>query len=175
MGRGKFKVVDEAEFDGDVLVTDPCYLRHGGAHEMGRAVGWNPDETEKFVRDRGGLYSTTYYGDWGCTMYRTKERVVGRIPRNAKILGFFCADAGLVCVVALKHVLERSPRFEDWLNEHGHCGTIIRNFKGKVSLMKRSWKVKLRGHVYTETELRVHGEGTVGGEPILFESKQTSM
>ena len=78
MGRGKFKAVDEAYFDGDILVTDPCYLRHGGVHEMGRAVGWNPDETEKFVRDRGGLYSTTYYGDWGCTIYRTEGEVVGR-------------------------------------------------------------------------------------------------
>lgn len=174
MGRGKFKAVDEAYFDGDILVTDPCYLRYGGVHEMGRAVGWDPDETEKFVRDRGGLYSTTYYGDWGCTIYRT-EGMVGRIPRNAKILGFFCADAGLVCVVALKHVLERSPRFDDWLNEHRHCGTIIRNFNGKVSLLKRSWRITYRGHVYHETELRIHGNGTVNGEDISFESKQTSL
>lgn len=171
MARGKFKVVDEAEFDGDVLVTDPFYLRHGGS---GDGPGWNPECTEMFVRECGGLYSTTYYGYWGCTIYRT-EGEVGRIPRGAKELGYFCADAGLVCVVALKDVMKRSPGFMDWLRGYGHCGTVIRNFKGKVSFLKRSVKVKFRGHVYTDTELRVHGKGTVDGEPISFESKQTSL
>lgn len=171
MGRGKFKVVDEAEFDGDVLVTDPCYLRHGGSDD---GPGWDPEGTERFVRKCGGMYSTTYYGDWGCAIYRTKG-VRGNIPKGAECLGYFCSDAGLVCVVELKDVLKRSPGFMDWLRSYGHCGAVIRNFKGKVSFLKRSWKVKLRGHVYTETELRVHGNGTVGGEPISFESKQTSM
>lgn len=171
MARGKFKVVDEAEFDGDVLVTDPFYLRHGGS---GDGPGWNSECTEMFVRECGGLYSTTYYGDWGCTIYRT-EGEVGRIPRGAKEIGYFCADAGLVCVVALKDVMKRSPDFMDWLRGYGHCGTVIRNFKGKVSFLKRSVKVKFRGHVYTDTELRVHGKGTVDGEPISFESKQTSL
>lgn len=171
MGRGKFKVVDEAEFDGDILVTDPCYLRHGGKSD---GPGWDPEGTEIFVRKCGGMYSTTYDGDWGCTIYRTKG-VRGRIPKGAEVLGHFCADAGLVCVIDMKDVLSRSPCFGEWLSDHGHCGAVIRNFKGKVSFLKRSWKVKLRGHVYTETDLRVYGKGTVDGEPISFESKQTSI
>ena len=171
MGRGKFKVVDESEFDGDVLVTDPCYLRHGGSDD---GPGWDDEDTEMFVRKCGGMYSTTYYGDWGCTIFRT-EGGFGRIPRGAKEIGHFCADAGLVCVIAMKDVLARSPGFGDWLREHRHCGAVIRNFKGKVSFLRRSCKVKLHGQVYTDTELRIHGEGTVKGEPISFESMQTSL
>lgn len=166
-----WKCIKSASFNGDIVITDPCYLRHGGSDD---GPGWDPGGTEMFVEKCGGMYSTTYYGDWGCTIYRTKG-VRGRIPKGAKCLGHFCADAGLVCVVAMKDVLARSPGFGDWLREHGHCGAVIRNFNGKVSFLKRSRKVKLRGHVYTDTELRVHGEGTVKGEPISFESLQTSL
>ena len=60
MGRGKFKIVDESEFDGDILITDPCYLMHGGKSDGPGLGSTRPsrdilDELSKKVVELEGL------------------------------------------------------------------------------------------------------------------------
>lgn len=156
-----WKCIKKASFDGDIVITDPCYLSFGGGLE----VLDKPEEQESFVTGNGGLFNTTYYGDWGCTVFKTDNKLAGGNLRNVDAIGEFCADSGMVCVIDLKHVREISPKFEEWLNDHSWCGTVVRGFKGTVGLFKCSEGIALR----------VRGDGEVGGEAISFESKQTSL
>lgn len=52
--------------------------------------------------------------------------------KKENVLGEFCADAGMVCVVYLDEVLAFNPKFKKWAEEHSWCATIIENFDGNV-------------------------------------------
>lgn len=166
-----WKCIKKASFDGDIVITDPCYLMFGGGHKVLK----KSEDEESFVTGHGGLYNTTYYGDWGCTVFETSNRLAGGNLRNADAIGKFCADSGMVCVIDLKHVREVSPKFEDWLKDHSWCGTVIRGFKGTVGLFAKRVKRKCRMGEYDGITLRVRGDGEIGGKAISFESKQTSL
>lgn len=167
----KWEVFKSAEFNGDIVITDPCYLAHGG----GKGVLGEWDDQESWISAHGGLVNRTYYGDWGCTVFKTKNEI-GRILKGSKSLGEFCADSGRVCVVALKDVLEASPNFDQWVNEHAWCATIIRNFSGTVSFAKRTTThTSKKFGKWQDTELHVRGDGKIGGRKVSFESIQTSL
>lgn len=59
------------EFDGDIIITDPCYLSHNMSN----------DERRKFeccdISSHGiiGIESNTYYGDWSCTTFVPETKV----------------------------------------------------------------------------------------------------
>lgn len=169
MAKAKWECIKEAEFDGDIIITDPCYLK----------VVEDCEEWEPWIKKHGGLISRTFYGDWGCTVYNTKGSV-GHIPSDAVEIGGFCADSGMVCVVGLDAVVKDNPKFMEWLKAHGWCGTIIRGFKGQVRFMTkttmRTMKTRTEGTIhYKDVELHVRGDGTIGGEESAFESVQTSL
>lgn len=174
MAKAKWECIKSAFFDGDILVTDPCYLKHGGSKYLEDCDNWEP-----WVEKYGGLINRTYYGDWGCTVFKSGPQE-GRIPRAAEKLGEFCADSGTVCVVGLDHVRLESPKFMEWLGAHLWCGTVIRGFKGKVKFITKTTPHSFKDkngevHEYKDIELHVRGEGTVAGKKIEFESKQTSL
>ena len=163
-----WEVKEIKNLEGDIVITDPCYLR--GDMKV--------DDWQEFVKDiieDGGMQSRTFYGDWGCTAYEIPSDC-GDIPKNAKVIGHFCADAGMVCVVELGKVLAKNPDFNDWIAKHDTCVTVIKGFTGKVEFLihteKRTFK---NGTPYDFVELRVRGEGTKDGQPFCFETKQTSM
>ena len=177
MGRKKpeWKCIGDHAFlkDTDVLITDPCYLRHGECG--GRSMTW--DEREAWAKKRG-LVSQTFYGDWGCTVYKATADV-GH-PYEDKAIGEFCADSGMVCVLGMDDVREKFPKIDDWIAEHDWCATVIKGFCGHVRLMtltkRRSFKSNEGKRTwYDDTELRVHGVGTVDGVDAAFESVQTSL
>ena len=168
----KWQCIKRASFNGDIVITDPCYLRHGGGEENKML---SPENWEAWMTENGGLINTTYYGDWGCTVFKTSNIAAGGNLLKKDAIGEFCADAGMVCVIDMKNVLKLSPKFEDWLKEHSWCGTVIRGFKGTIALFAKSTKVKCRMGTYDSTSLRVRGDGEMNGEVISFESKQTSM
>lgn len=146
-------------FNDTIVITDPCYLS---------------EEDVDDVVMRNGLLGTTYYGDWGCTLFRAGEDV-GRIPGNAEELGHFTADAGRVCVVPLDVAKTIRPDFEEWLAERPWCAAVVRDFDGEVRFMvRRKTEEWDDGSVHEDVELRVRGDGTAEGEEIAFESVQTS-
>lgn len=98
---------DWVDFDGDVVITDPCYT----TDEWGDGFNFYAPP----------LFRDTIYGDWSCTTYETETN---------KELGDFCADSGMVCVDTLENILVRKPTFLEEIPEW--CRTIIPNFKGKV-------------------------------------------
>ena len=158
----------ERKFEGDIIITDPCYL--DGNLKV--------DDWQAFVTPiiaEGGMMSRTYCGDWGCTTYEFPNDCI-IIPKDAKIIGKFCADAGMVCVVELDKVLEKNPNFKDWIAKHDTCVTVIKGFSGYVKFLKHTEKKTFGdGTPYDSIELRIRGEGTKDGQSFCFETKQTSM
>lgn len=123
----------------------------------------------------------TLYGDWSCTTYdaNTKESI-----------GEFCADAGLVSVVALDEILKYNPNYDDHLTG-SCCATWIKDFKGTVQFVVKEneykhsndyirddgtvvWRKGDKGVEYC-VEVVGHGVNKITGEPIDFVGKQTGL
>lgn len=107
------------QFDGDIIVTDPCYLF--GEDEN----WWNPEIY--------GVCASTIYGDWGASVFNTDT--------DEKI-GDFCADAGEVCVCyANEEVLDaiKKQNLGDW------CYTIIKDFHGVVQIQHKDEECRVIG------------------------------
>lgn len=106
----------------DIVITDPCYII--------KDEDWEKSSFGSNLRIFGVtnyLTRDTLYGDWSCTVFNLDE--------DRKLIGEFCADAGLVCVLSLRDAIEKiNPNFEQWAKDHDWCVTIIRNFTGFVQI-----------------------------------------
>lgn len=69
--------------------------------------------------------------------------------KKENILGSFCADAGIVCVVYLDEVLAFNPNFKKWVEEHSWCATIIENFDGDIE------------YIIDDDEAHIQGTGNI--------------
>lgn len=164
--------VEEAEdkvmdFNGDIVITDPCYLSVNMTNEERRSF----DCTCMINYGIIGIESDTYYGDWSCTTY-------GRLSFNEnghpKVIGRFCADSGMVCVADLRSVLKFNPKY-DYHIKNDRTTTLIRNFKGTVRI-----KIDLvdgGNEIYPAYSASVIGQGVniKTGEPIEFYTRQTGL
>ena len=86
------------EFDGDIIITDPCYIMKEDDDWATCAYGEDMEAlgiTHYMTRD-------TLYGDWSCTTFDTDTK---------EAIGEFCADAGLVSVFLLDEVLKYNPYY----------------------------------------------------------------
>lgn len=115
---------DPVEFDGDIIITDPCYI----IKDDGRGADW---QQCGYGEDLGALGIKNYmardtiYGDWGCTVVDTN---------TGEEIGEFCADAGMVAVLSLDEVLRYNPDF-DYHKERKWTTTLIEDFKGTVQFV----------------------------------------
>lgn len=147
------------EFDGDILITDPCYIIRDD-----KDSDWDTCCCG-FDMEKLGInhYMTrdTLYGDWSCTTYNsdTKESI-----------GRFCADAGLVSVFLLDEVLKYNPNYNCDLRE-SYTATVIRDFEGTVQFIVKQDESK----EYYMLEVIGHGTNKVTGEPINFIGRQTGL
>jgi len=121
------------KFKGDIIITDPCYIIR-----KDREFKFDPNKEERdddWAKCNFGdnmealginhyLTESTIWGDWSCTTYKTGTK---------KVLGHFCADAGLVSVFLLEEVLKYNPDF-DYHIKRPHTTTWIKNFDGDVEI-----------------------------------------
>lgn len=156
-------LVEEAEdkvmdFNGDIVITDPCYLSANMPKEKCR------DFECTRISDYGivGVESDTYYGDWSCTTFASTIK--------AK-LGNFCADSGMVCVADLNSVLEFNPNF-DYHKTKDWTTTLIKDFKGTVSIKITKNKEEWPAYIISVVG---HGVNIKTGEPIDFYTEQTGL
>lgn len=154
------------EFDGDIIITDPCYIINDDSDSNDWKIcdyGSNMEVlgfTKYITRD-------TIYGDWSCNTFNTDTN---------EVIGHFCADAGLVSVFLLDEVLKYNPDYDDHINATWTT-TWIKDFKGTVQIIVKEEKYKdeINDSEYTDYEVEVvgHGVNKVTGEPINFVGKQT--
>lgn len=152
------------EFDGDIIITDPCYImraKHHGTIPM-YENDWEESEYG-YNMEKLGIHNymtrDTLCGDWSCTVYNTDTKAE---------IGEFCADAGLISVINLDEVLKYNPDFDYHINKPWTT-TLIKNFKGTVQFV-----VEMECGIFN---VKVIGNGIdkETGEPINFEGFQTGL
>ena len=157
------KRLKAANFNGDIIITDPCYIVIDNLER---------DDWEKC--DYGsnmevlGLHNfianSTIYGDWSCTTFTKGDH---------KILGRFCADAGQVGVFNLTEVLKYNSKF-DYHISRPWTTTLIKNFKGRVWIEK-IWNDEDIHDWFTCVKVRGKGINTATGEELEFFTSQTGV
>lgn len=168
------------EFDGDIIITDPCYIMRAEHHGTTPITedDWDACECGGKMEALGiTRYMTrdTIYGDWGCTVYDTDTN---------QPIGKFCADAGLVSVFLLDEVLKYNPDF-DYHKERTWTTALIPDFKGTIQIVvERSEGVyeedseyHKAGDRWEDFSVHVvgHGVNKKTGRPINFRSSQSSL
>lgn len=158
------KVMD---FNGDIVITDPCYLSVNMTNEERRNFDCEHMTNYGIV----GIESETYYGDWDCTTY---DRLTWDEDGRSKPIGKFCADSGMVCVADLASVLKFNPKY-DYHIKNDWSTTLIKDFKGTVCI--RIEQVDGGNEIYPAYSASVIGRGVNSktGEPMDFYTKQTGM
>lgn len=168
----------EMKFDGDIIITDPCYImraEHHGTKPLFKN-DWHAckcGSKMEALEIHNYMTHDTLYGDWNCTTYdlNTKEPI-----------GEFCADAGLVSVFLLDEVLKYNPDFDYHINRKWTT-TWIKDFKGTVQfkIYEREYTRSedfdgyKAGDKYVKHEVEVEGHGInkKTGEKIDFVGRQT--
>ena len=172
----------EKHFEGDILITDPCYLRDDMTDTQKAEDYWDyfcAHDFDTFETDNSGLFrfglrntlvGRTIYGDWSCTVFR-------KYKENDYEVGKFCADAGLVGVFLLDEVKKFNPNFIEWLVKHQWCGAVITGFNGTVkAITTRHEADKPENDIpFLTHTVHLEGQGTVsnGMTPYEFYTKQT--
>lgn len=126
-GKDSYYLYEDSEemfFDGDIIITDPCYITH-----------------DEFL---AGISHSTIYGDWSCHTYDLNTE---------KPIGQFCADGGEVCVISLAEALEIKPTFNYHI-ERPWTTTLIKDFCGtaqiKVKEENGDYLCYVEGHGYNK-------------------------
>ncbi len=127
-------------YDGDIIITDPCYLF---AHDEQSRELWRKSEYGENLPAVGvpsGIGRNTIYGDWSCTVVETIKR------RPVRLLGEFCADSGQVAVMLLSDALKLRPDFDDHVTKPWAC-CLIKNFKGSVQIkyVRKAQEIRVLG------------------------------
>lgn len=153
-----FKDSEPKEFDGDIIITDPCYF-----------IRSEEEDYDYYKLESIGIPSSisrdTIYGDWSCAV----------VDENKNKLGEFCADSGMVCVADLKEVLNHNPKFAEKIQDSPWICTIVRNFKGTVQFVVADEEYEYEGEKRIWYNVKVVGNGVnkITGETINFSSLQT--
>ena len=146
------EVVETFDVDGDIIITDPCYI-------------------DEFINPSHSR--STLYGDWGCSVW-SFDPTVGNMPKEGeKPFGEFCADSARVCVTVLGSYARK--KIENWLKGREWCATIIDGFKGKVEYIELVEYVAYDGEWVEDRSLRIRGTGVKDGKPYGFITSQTSL
>ena len=155
----KSEVIKQMEFDGDIVITDPCYIN---------------DETN----DPNWLFSSvnhisnnTLYGDWSCTVWKAKDY---KECTGDNEIGEFCADSGMVIVADWTQIKKYNPKAEKWVKDHDWCATVIKDFKGVVKMVcfeheityEEDWYPDLsygykKGDTFVDRTLELFGTGNI--------------
>ena len=148
---------DPMIFNGDIMITDPCYIRRKDKKDDWSTCYYGYDMEKLGINHY--MTRDTLYGDWSCTTFNSNTK---------EPIGRFCADAGLVSVMLLDEVLKYNPNYNCDLRE-SFTATIIRDFYGTVQFVIRQDGSKEEYNL----EVIGHGINKVTDEPINFVGKQT--
>ena len=159
---------DIVNFDGDVLITDPCYIMNDEDNGRDDWTYCNYGSDMEKLGITTYITNDTIYGDWSCHMYDDKKREVGR----------FCADAGLVSIIDLKQALEYNEKgVYELISKQTWCATVITNFKGTGQVKVKEVTYTYDGEEHTDYEAYVEliGIDKSTGNKVHFISQQTGL
>ena len=146
------KVVASRKFDGDIIITDPCYIMKDG--------DWERSNYSDNMRIRYTTFNSY-----------TKEKI-----------GEFCADTGRVSVILLDEVMKYNPEFDYHINKpwtttlikdfRGVVEFVVVHEEGIYEDTTRWYKKRER---WEDDSLQVIGKGVnkATGKPLNFIAYQT--
>lgn len=98
------------------------------------------------------IMGSTIYGDWSCTVWDMDSE---------KILGQFCADGGMYCVMYLNEVLKYAPAFDTHIIAP-HAAAVIHDFKGDITPeVVRTPFVDSYGKDAVDESVVINGKGNI--------------
>jgi len=155
---------DPVEFDGDIIITDPCYILNKDSDD------WDLCEYGDHMENLGiehQMTRDTIFGDWSCTVFDLN---------SGKSIGEFCADAGMVAVLLLDDVLKYNPGF-DYHIDRPWTTALIKDFKGTVQFVVKEVSYEYNGKpmINYEVEGVGHGVNKRTNAPIDFVGRQTGL
>lgn len=165
----RFYDTDMLEVDGDIIITDPCYIIRKLGNEITdddwAACGYGGNMENLGISRY--LTRDTIYGDWSCTTFDTTN---GKYKGERTSIGRFCADSGQVSVFLLDEILKYNPDFDLHIT-NPRTATLIKNFKGSVQII---CKVEDNNEEYPYASVIVIGSGVNKdtGKPFRFETRQ---
>lgn len=128
----------------DIIITDPCYI-FSNWDKFLNTHGMYEESENMLLRD-------TIYGDWSCTTFDDRGGVIGR----------FCADAGLVCVVPTDHPEIDPAKLKENTVDKDWTATLIKDFTGDVYINRVPEDF--------EDAIEIEGKGNIN-----FSSRQTGL
>ena len=177
-GANRYLDSEPVQFDGDIIITDPCYIIRRDSSGNGNRDDWNIcgcGDNMATLGIKNSMVRDTLYGDWSCTVFNTDTE---------EAIGDFCADAGMVAVFPLDEVLKYNPEF-NYHTERTWTTALIKNFKGTVQFVveheegvfEDDTEWHKAGDKWEDFSVHVvgHGVNTKTGEPINFSSSQTGL
>lgn len=125
------------KFDGDILITDPCYIIRTESKNDWADCGYG----EKLDEIGIPTFFTSKNGDLVETVIKSCH--------SDEVLGNFCSDSGMVSVMLLSEVLAYNPDYNKRLSKE--CYTIIHDFHGSVERVNiqdsKYWKLVGKGNI----------------------------
>lgn len=153
---------EPVQFDGDIIITDPCYLARDDEYEK-LLKNHHFNSVVSFNDDKSLMFRDTLYGDWSCSTYDGDKHNIGS----------FCADAGLVGVTTVEAAKRLGYDYEDVISKEW-VATVITNFHGKIWFeVEFEEGISEDGTAWADASVRVRGEGTKEGKPFSFVTEQT--
>jgi hypothetical protein len=162
----KYNYYEDSEaihFDGDVIVTDPCYVV--------KDDDWrkcNCGDNLEILGIDNYITQSTLYGDWSCTLIDCD---------NKNKIGEFCADAGLVSVINLEQANKYNKETIDELVKKGWCAAVVHDFvgTGQIKVKEEKYMYKGEKRIDYEAYVELTGVNKKTGEPIHYISIQTGL
>lgn len=119
-------------FDGDVIILDPANVAKDEEDwQLVLADTYDRVELEKIGIDTYISFDA---------MGESRAKVVNE---DGNVLGEFCTDSCLICILRMEDLLKYNPQFEDHIKYPGSC-TLISNFKGEI-LIEEGENVSVNG------------------------------
>lgn len=101
----------------------------------------DPKEAIRKIADLQKQFDKEYEALGGFSKITDEDRIAlydkfddlqEKLIQNVNPIGYFCADAGMVCVLYLDEVLKYNPDFEDEYMGRSWVVTVIKDFDGEV-------------------------------------------
>lgn len=162
---------EKIELDGDIIITDPCYVMRDEDDISDDDWRWcDYGKNMQILGFKKYLSANTIYGDWSCITIDSD---------TGEVMGTFCADAGMVGVFLFDDVLRYNPKFNKHI-VYPQAVTVIRNFKGTVQIVidytegtyKENSVCHKAGEKWENYSVHVIGKGidSTTGETVNFET-----
>lgn len=128
------KIVKSMPFDGDIVITDPCYILRKRSHQKDCEFSGYGEDMEALVFENY-ITDFTLCGDWNCEVFSRDFKDIWTPIAPERKVSEFCADAAKVGVFLLSEIHRYNSKF-NWFKTKTWTTTLIKDFHGTVKFIE---------------------------------------